>query len=71
LVARHDVVCALGVPRGNAWRFAKKRVLALRVKPCRQLLFSDRHIVFGIHSALTAFGLADRRVQSSKYVSDR
>src|ERR1039458_5043069 len=38
LVARHGVVYALGVPRGSAWRFAKKRVLALRVKPRRQLL---------------------------------
>jgi hypothetical protein len=39
-----------------AWRRAKKRALALCVTPCRHLLFSDRHIVFGIRSALTAVG---------------
>ena len=65
------MVYTLGVPRGGAGRFAKKRALALRVKPRRQLLFFDRRIVFGIRCALTAVGLTDRRVQSSKYVSDR
>ena len=54
LVARYGMDYALSVPRGSGWRRAKKRALALGLEPRRELLFSYRHIVFGIHSALTA-----------------
>jgi hypothetical protein len=42
--------------------------LAVRLTPRRQLLFSDRHTVFGIDSALTAVGKGrPRLIRSPSY----